>query len=51
MHSTDLFNVVYLRGCLRQAVLPKMHASKQLPMAYEKMHVKVQKELLVTFVP
>jgi hypothetical protein len=31
--------------------LPRMHVGKELPMAYEKMHLKVQKGLLPTFVP
>ena len=31
--------------------LPKMHLGKTLPMSYERMHIKVQRGLLPTFVP
>jgi len=40
-----------LPGPETQDRLPKMHLGKELPMSYEKMHIKIQKGLLPTFVP
>jgi len=31
--------------------LPRMHVGKELPMAYDSMHIKVQRGLLPTFIP
>ena len=40
-----------LPGPETQDRLPTMHLGKELPMSYEKMHIKIQKGLLPTFVP